>query len=393
MMAALRRAGLIPLLAAVVVLAPATPALGQAEGGPAPSVTAEAAILWDPADDRALAGKQARTALRPASTTKIMTVLLALERADPDDVVTVSASAVRGAAEAGAATLELQLGQEIPLGSLLAGLMLRSGNDAAVAVAEHVAGSQAAFVDLMNARARQLGLTDTAFLDATGLTDDPQHHSSPRDLARLADVAMTDPRFARWAGAQTLDVPGLGQLTNRNELLGSYPGATGIKTGYTRLAGLCLVASATRGGRQLLAVVLDSDNSFADAGTLLDYGFSSFRRAQPFNAGEVATSYRWSDATVPLLATETLGRTLPTMQKARYRVQLDAAVQRPVERGARLATAELLIGGTVVERVPLVAARAVPQPRPQPRGAAAAGTALQDALRSFAQVPSVARGI
>ena len=382
-----RRSRIAAAVTVLVSLTVGAPALAQP-----PEVSARGAILWDPADDRALHAKDARRPLRPASTTKIMTVLLALERSDPDAIVTVSASAVRGAAGPGAATLDLEVGQQLPLGDLLAALILRSGNDAAVAVAEHVAGSEAAFVDLMNARAEELGLNETQFLDATGLTDDPEHHSSARDLARLGEIAMQDRRFARWAATRTMFVPGIGDLESRNELLSSFTGADGVKTGYTRLAGMCLVASATRGGRQLFAVVLDSDNSFEDAAALLRHGFSDYRRAQPLAEGAVATTYRWAGAAVPLVASDTLGKTLPKPERARYRLRLEPRVQRPVARGAKLATAELIVDGDVVERVDLRARAAVGAPRPHRSAAAGVGSALQEALRTFARASPVARG-
>ncbi|MDP8970622.1 MAG: D-alanyl-D-alanine carboxypeptidase, partial [Actinomycetota bacterium] len=262
----------------------------------APSVSAEGAVLWEPTGRRVLYGKEASVPRRMASTTKVMTVLLALEAGTLDDTVTVSSTADRTDDVAGAASLGLRAGERVPVSSLLAGLVLRSGNDAAIAVAEHVAGSQEAFVARMNARAAELGMEQTRFLNPTGLTDDVGHHASPLDLAVLAETAMRHREFARWAAARTMDVPGIGTLRNRNELLFDYPGLTGVKTGFTALAGQCLIASATRGGRTLYAVVLDSDDSFGDVAALLDHGFTDYRQALPLAAGAQAASFRWAGA-------------------------------------------------------------------------------------------------
>ena len=360
-----------------------------------PSVTAEGAVLWDPVDDRVLWGRNETRPLPPASTTKIMTVLLALEAGTVDDTVTVSQKAVSTASSPGAATLNLRVGQTIPMRSLLQGLLLRSGNDAAVAVAEHVAGSEAAFVDTMNDRARQLGLQNTNFLNSTGLTNDLDHHSSALDLARLGEQALRNDDFAAWAAADTMTVADLGVLENRNELLGRYEGANGVKTGYTALAGLCLVASAERDGRLLVAVVLNADDStsqgsFVDATAVLDHGFGDFRRAQPLRRRRPAVRYRWADAVVPLVARQPLGRTVAAGEQAVWQVEVEPAVERPIAAGRRLGEARLLVDGAVVDTTDLVAAEAVPAPPAQP-GAVGAGAAVGDTLRAFARLAEVDR--
>jgi serine-type D-Ala-D-Ala carboxypeptidase (penicillin-binding protein 5/6) len=379
------------LLAAVVLLAAlAPPAAAQPAPAAGPNVTAKGAVLYDAADDRVLWGSGENDPLPPASTTKVMTVLLALEAGAIDDTVTVSAVAAEIGRRAGAATLNLREGQQIPMRSLLEGLVLRSGNDAAVAVAEHIAGSEDAFVDKMNARAAELGMDDTNFLNSTGLTDDLGHHSSALDLALLADVALANPHFARWAATATSDVPGLGRMTNRNELLGRYPGANGVKTGYTNLAGLCLVASAARDGHALIAVVLGSEESFADTRRIFDHGYTAYRRAAPVATGERVVRYRWAGARVALRAAEPVGRTVASGQEATWRVVLDPWAQLPVERGDQLGRAELIVDGDVVDHTPLTAGRAVEPAAPE-NGAVAAGAAVQDAIRAFVRLHSVDR--
>lgn len=352
---------------------------------PAPEVSARGAVLWDPADGRVLAGEDAGTGRPIASTTKILTALLALEAGTLPDTVTVSATAAAAGAAPGVATLNLRAGQTVPMADLLAGLVLRSGNDAAVAIAEHVAGSEAAFVARMNARAAQLGTT-ASFTDASGLAEDPPNQATPLDLARLAQVAMAVPEFAAWAAAPSASIPALGPgaLANRNELIGSYPGATGVKTGFTTLAGQCLVASAERDGRTLFAVVLGSDDRAADTAALLDHGFADYRRAAPADTATPATRYTWDAASVDVVAAEPLAVTLPAAEPASWRVVLDPAVPLPAAAGTPVGRAELVVAGQVVDRAELRTVQDAAPAAPRP-SAAAAGGALEDALRAFAR--------
>lgn len=370
-----------------VLLAPGAAAAQTA--APVPELTAAGAVVWDPADGKVLFGKAERVPRAMASTTKIMTALLVLESGAADEILTVSARA----ASFGEATLGLRAGQRIAVSAVVAGLLIRSGNDAAVALAEHVAGSEAAFVEKMNARAAELGLTDTRFVNASGLTDDPGHRSSPLDLARLAQVAMADPRFADWAGSASLVVPPFGRLENRNRLLGTYPGASGVKTGNTALAGWCLVASATRSGRTLYAVVLDSlsaDTYFGEAAALLEHGFTAYRRPQPVTAGVPVTPYRWADASVPLISHEALARTVGVGASATWRTVLHPALERPLRAGAPAGVAELLVDGEVIASSPLLTAAAVPAPH-APQDARDVGAAVQDALRALARLSPAQR--
>lgn len=356
-----------------------------------PSLSAEAAVLVDPLSGVVLHADEAEAPRLIASTTKIMTALLAVEAGAIEQQVTVSANAVAEGATPGAANLDLRAGQQIAMRSLLAGLIMRSGNDAAVAVAEHVAGDEAAFVARMNARAQELGLTATSFADASGLADEPGNRSSPLDLARLADVALRDPDFAAWAGARERTVDGLAPLANRNLLLGTYEGATGVKTGYTNAAGLCLVASATRGDRTLYAVVLDSEDSFADAAALLDHGFDAYRRVVPADPAVPVATYRWGGAQAPVVAAEPLDVTVPVATPVVWRTILDPVEERPATAGTPVGSAELLVDGAVVDTVELRLAGAAPAPDPAAGGAAQAGAAVQEALRGFARLEPLDR--
>lgn len=379
----------VVLIALALVAGPAAPAAGQTDDGPtapadevAAEVTAAGAVLWDPLDGRVLWGRAPRRARRMASTTKIMTTMLAVESGTLDDAVTVSATADTADAEPGAATLGLQAGEQVGMRPLLTALMMRSGNDAAAAVAEHVAGSQAAFVAAMNARAAELGLDDTNFVDVTGLSDSAAHHASPLDLARLAQTAMATPGFADLVGTYRADVAGFGRLTSRNLLLDSYRGATGIKTGYTALAGLCLVASATRGGRTYYTAVLNSDDTFADTTVLLDHAFDAFTVAA---ADDVpAGVYRTAAGDVGLRIVDTAPHTVPVDATVRVRSSLLPVPPTTITDGTRLGRAELVVDGEVVDTATVESDGRLEAVR-APSAGAGIGTAVEDAVRAFAR--------
>lgn len=384
--ASLRRLGALVILT-LLLYAPA----GVASAQTTPEVTADGAVLYDPGEDQVLFGKDEETARLIASTTKVMTALLALEAGTADETVTVSPHAVATGATPGAATLNLVAGQQIPMRNLLAGLVIRSGNDAAIAVAEHVAGSEEAFVARMNERATELGLTETSFVEPHGLSQDPGNRSSPLDLARLAAVAMQNPDFAAWAGSPVLDVPGLPVQPNRNELIGRYEGATGVKTGFLNRAGMCLIASAARGDRSLIAVVLASEASFGDAATLLDHGFVDYRRVAPAVPERTTTRYHWAGGTADLVPSEPLDATIPVDAGATWTVTVEPVLPRPAPAGTVAGEAELRIDGEVSDIVDLQLADAVPAPPADAPPAERAGGAVQDALRAFARLEPVER--
>jgi D-alanyl-D-alanine carboxypeptidase len=259
-----------------------------------PAVRAKSAFLMN-IDTGAVLFQKFPDARRPmASTTKIMVGLLTAESGRLGEVAMVSARA----AAIGESTMGLRQGEQVRVEDLLYGLLLSSGNDAAIALAEHLAGSVEAFVAQMNERAAQLGLTNTHYVNPHGLDNgsyySPQHYSSARDLARLGAVAMANPIFARVAGTMLRDVPGSpGQPPHRLRHLVSqlwwYPGAYGIKTGWTGRAGQVRVVAARRAGVRLIAVVMDSPDEVGETRDLLDYGFAvsespEARATVPLNA-------------------------------------------------------------------------------------------------------------
>ena len=269
---------LLPVTAAVAVPVPPDLHLPvpTAEYRPVPSVTAASWIVFDATEGVVLASRNPDEPRPMASTTKMMTALIALEESDPETVVTVS----NRAADIGEAEIGLIVGEQLPIGDLIDSMIVRSANDAAVAVAEAVGGDVETFVGLMNARAAELGLTRTTFANPHGL-DAEGHLSTARDLLRLGLAAMANPEFRRAAVESDVSLPPAPDGTSRvapatNELIETYEGAIGVKTGFTFRAGLVLVAAAERDGRAIYAVVMGSEGvgaHFADATALLDFGF------------------------------------------------------------------------------------------------------------------------
>jgi serine-type D-Ala-D-Ala carboxypeptidase (penicillin-binding protein 5/6) len=225
-------------------------------------------------DGREVWARNPSTRLPPGSLTKMMTALLVLERADLRSVVTVSREASR---ETGT-RLGLALGDRMPVIDLLAAALIGSANDACHALADHVAGSETKFVGLMNARAREMGLSGTRFANACG-HDDPGLYSTARDLARLAETAMGVPVFAKMAGLEdgwisTADGGKKFSLKNKNLLIGRYRGAKGVKTGFTGRAGKCLAAFAERDGKRVLLILLNAPDRWWKAEEILDAAFA-----------------------------------------------------------------------------------------------------------------------
>jgi serine-type D-Ala-D-Ala carboxypeptidase (penicillin-binding protein 5/6) len=242
-----------------------------------PKLAGAAAILVDAKTGRVLWGMHAHQRRQVASTTKIMTALLAMRKLRPHDIVTVDRTVPR----VPLVREGLRAGERVEAWKLFYSLLLFSGNDDALALAIATDGDKWTFVRAMNAEARKLGLHDTHFSSPSGVVD-ADNYSSAWDLAALTRVALRNARFRQIVHTRIKHVkwsaPTYAKIyVNNNRLLSTYRGATGIKTGYTHKAGPCLVASATRGGVSLVAVVLDSSNMYADATRLLDFGFASLK--------------------------------------------------------------------------------------------------------------------
>ncbi|MDQ3655714.1 MAG: D-alanyl-D-alanine carboxypeptidase [Chloroflexota bacterium] len=250
----------------------------------------------DLADGRILFQKEGSARRAIASTTKVMTAIVVIENTKPEDMVTASSAAeIVGADDPLVTELELTAGERLSVEDLLYGLLLPSANDAAVALAEHVGGSIDGFSKKMNETAKRLGAVGSNFNNPHGF-DDPNHYSTANDLAIISRFALGIPMFRKITATRSAEIPRQSgpptQVQNRNQLLGSYSGATGIKTGQTKASGKSLIASAGRGGEERIAVVLDSPDTFGEASRLLDFGFNGFKRHT------IATPERaWGSAT------------------------------------------------------------------------------------------------
>ena len=262
-------------VAAFALVALAPPPGGFPPSSPAPTIpelTAEAWMLYDATHDVVLASRDGDTRRPMASVTKVMTALVVRDHVELDEQTRISQTAAAvGESEIGLAPREIWEVEE-----LLEAMLIRSGNDAAMALAELVGGSVSGFIDLMNVKAAELGLTNSHFTNPHGL-DHPEHYSSARDLVTLARTALADPILARIARTRLIrfkpDPAGVERKAiNTNKLLGAFPGVVGMKTGFTGRAGRVLISVLDRTDRVLIAVVLGSDDHFADSRELLEYG-------------------------------------------------------------------------------------------------------------------------
>ncbi|QNU65709.1 D-alanyl-D-alanine carboxypeptidase [Ruminiclostridium herbifermentans] len=247
------------------------------------NISAGAAIVMDTVSGRVLYEKNAYKRSSIASTTKIMTAIVALENGRDDEDVVVS----KRAASISGSQVNLQEGKTYKLGDLMYAMMLRSGNDAAIAIAEHIGGSIEAFAEIMNRKAAEIGATNTNFVTPHGL-DNPQHFSTPYDLALITQYALRNEKFCKIVGTKNAIFLG-NNITNTNEMLSLYPGADGVKTGYTGQAGRCLVTSATQNGWRIIAVVLNCSSRSTRAKNskiLLDYAFGNYKSYEYLKEGQ-----------------------------------------------------------------------------------------------------------
>ena len=354
------------LLSAAVAVSLVLPAQGAALEIAAPS-----AVLMDAATGTVLYEKNAHEPLAPASVTKIMTLLLVMEALDSgriswDDTVTAS----EAAAAKGGSQVYLEPGEQMTMEEMIKSVAVVSANDCATALAEHVAGSEAAFVEMMNNRAAELGMADTHFVNCTGLDDEPnaaEHLTTAYDIALMSRELLKHDRIREFTTIW-MDTVRNGEfgLSNTNKLVRFYQGTTGLKTGYTSSAGHCLSASAERDGLELIAVVLHCSTSgerFQSAKELLDYGFAGYTLVTPDENTEIPA--------VPVLLgevdaiTPVLSEASPVLVekgqagKIATRVEVAEQVRAPVEAGQRLGTLTIQSDGSPLAAVPLVAPEAV----------------------------------
>ena len=353
--------GLRRLALAVLTLAAALAATAATAAPPA--VVAPAYLVVDGATGEVLAARASDERLPVASITKLMTVLVALERADPDDVVTVGPAA----AAVGESTINLRAGERISVGDLATAALVQSANDAATALAEHVGGgSVERFVELMNAKAAELRLRDTRFVNPSGL-DAAGQVSSARDVTRLARIAMKDPFVRRTVMLQGADIAGGRRLFTWNDLLSSFPGLIGVKTGHTGAAGWSQVAAARRNGVTVYATLLGGPTRAQrneDLAELLSWGVSRYRLVEAIDGDRVyaRATTGYDRPAVALVAEHERLRAVRVDRPLVERVVVPTAVALPVQKGQRLGEVRVYAGTKLLARSPLVADRTLTEP-------------------------------
>ncbi len=359
---------LTALAAAVAQSAPAVPPPGAPDGPPAPIIAAASYVLLDTASSQVIVAQNPDERREPASLTKLMTAYLAFAalhdgRLLPSQMATVSEAAWR----AEGSRMFIEPRKAVSVDELLRGMIVQSGNDASIALAESVAGSEAAFVGRMNDEAQRIGLANTRFVNATGLSH-PDHYSTARDLAALAAALIRD--FPDYYALYSLKEYRYNNITqpNRNRLLWIDPYVDGVKTGHTEASGWCLIASAKRGQRRLLSVVLGAASDAArasDSQKLLNYGFQAFDTVQIFPSGKPVSSLRvWkgadNDVAAGFVADQYL--TLPKGRADKIQLTMIATepLVAPVMQGQRVGTLTVALEGRPATEFPLVALSSVP---------------------------------
>ena len=318
---------------------------------PCNAMSAQSAVLMDAQTGRILYEKLPDKRSLIASTTKIMTALVVCEQCNVLDRVRVPREAVG----IEGSSMYLQEGEVLTVQELLYGLMLHSGNDAAVALAIYCGGTVEGFAELMNDKAHRLGMENTHFVNPNGL-DNPGHYSTAADMALLASYAMENPIFARTVSAKTVTV-GTRSLRNHNKLLWQVEGADGVKTGFTKAAGRILVSSATRQGRRLIAVTMNDPNDWADHKQLLENGFKDYTVQKIIDAGECLGHWEIAGGqagSVHLLAAEEFSYALREDEEPQIVLPGVGFVYAPVVQGQEAGFAHVCIGGKSVGKVPLI---------------------------------------
>ena len=334
-------------------------------------VKGKSALLMDIATGTVLFEQNAHDKLAPASVTKVMTMLLIMEAIDSgkigwDDTVTAS----EAAAAKGGSQIYLKVGEQMSVTDMVKSIAVSSANDCACAMAEHIAGSEAAFVEKMNQRAQELGMNDTHFVNCTGLDDDPnaaEHLTSAHDIAIMSRELMKNHPDIQKFTTIWMDTVRNGTfgLSNTNKLVRFYPGATGLKTGFTSGAGYCLSATAQRDGLGLIAVVMGAETSqdrFNACKQMLDYGFANYALITPEIPKENTVKVKLGTAdTVQAVPGEITQRLIDKSQRdsVTTEITLEEEVSAPISKGQRLGTLALKAGQQVLAQVPMVAEEGV----------------------------------
>ncbi len=340
----------------------------RGESGAVPEGDAKAYILIEQSTGTVLDEFNADEQLPIASVTKVMTMLLIMEEIDSgrlgyDDMVTVSDNAM----SYGGSTMFLETGEQLTVNDMLKGIAVASANDGCVAMAEHIAGSETAFVDRMNEKAKELGMENTHFINTNGL-DDENHYSSARDVAIMSRALLEHPDILKYTSIWTDELRGgKFKLANTNKLIRFYTGANGLKTGSTSSALCCLSASALRDDMQLIAVVLGAPTSakrFSSAKALLDHGFAAYKITKLAEAGEEiceAEVTNGTSRTVHGKAAEAVTSLESRAEQGEIekRVYIDEPLEAPVNAGDTIGRMDLVKNETVIDSVDITAAEDV----------------------------------
>lgn len=320
---------------------------------------ARAAILMDATSGRVLYGKNVDEEMLIASLTKIMTAIIAIEQGDLNELVTVGPNAVG----VEGSSIYLKLGEKLPLSTLLYGLMLQSGNDAAVAIAEHIGGSVEGFVYLMNEKAEYLGLEHTRFANPHGL-DHQEHYSSARDLAILTSYALKNETFREIVKTEVKVVPWPGEkwhrkIYNKNKMLRLYQWADGVKTGYTKKAGRTLVSSATNGEERLVTVTLNDGDDWKESMMMFEYGFKHYDLVSILKKGQIVIEtpiQTKDDKEFYVVAGTTFQYSLTDEEKKKITIEPVITIPNRLVKHANMqvGNARIYIDGEWVGSVPLV---------------------------------------
>ena len=334
-------------------------------------IPAPSAILMDAATGTILFEKNADERLPPASVTKVMTLLLVMEALDSgrigwDDTVIAS----ENAAAKGGSQVYLEVGEQMSMDEMLKSVVVSSANDCATALAEHIAGSEAAFVEMMNARAQELGLTDTHYVNCTGLDDEPnaaEHLTTAHDIAVISRELLRHDEIRKYTTIWMDTVrDGKFGLSNTNKLVRFYEGTTGLKTGYTSAAGHCISASAKRDGIELIAVVLNCSSStdrFQSAKALLDYGFANYAlvNAEPDEPLKPLHVVLGTQDTLTPVLQETAPILIEKGEQSKIvkTVSVCEEIAAPVTAGQQLGTLTLSAGERVLAEIPIISPETV----------------------------------
>ncbi len=334
-------------------------------------LNAKSALLMDVATGTVLFEKECHERLAPASVTKVMTMLLIMEAVDSGRIaMTDAVTASQAAAAKGGSQIFLKEGESMTVSDMLKSIAVSSANDCACAMAEHLAGSEGAFVEMMNRRAAELGMADTHFVNCTGLDDEPnavEHRTSAYDIAIMSrELLKNHPDIKKFTTIWMDTVRnGTFGLSNTNKLIRFYQGATGLKTGYTTGAGYCLSASARREGMELIAVVMGCENSqkrSADCKAMLDYGFANYSVVRPaLKEGRTIPVDLGKQSAVPVELEQTrellVDRAKRTSLSAR--VEMAQVLRAPVQKGQRVGTLTVYSDDKMLIQLPLIASQAV----------------------------------